>query len=99
MLILHNFREIAIREYMYVRKLRQKFESGQGLNSVLMPVLLFSRSLKIGVNFAFVLTPKSAVKSSSQNWRTYILYYFKFSGLSETAATTRRGGCVGLRQS
>ena len=30
------------------------------------PVLLFSRSMKIGVNFAFVLTPKTAVKSRRQ---------------------------------
>ena len=36
-----------------------------------IPVLLFSRSLKIGVNFAFVLTPKSAVKSSWWTRRTF----------------------------
>ena len=29
-----------------------------------IPVLLYSRSLPLGVNFAFVSTPKSAVKSS-----------------------------------
>ena len=36
-----------------------------------IPVLLFSRCLKIGVNFAFVLTPKSAVKSSRRTRRKY----------------------------
>ena len=36
-----------------------------------MPVFLFSCSMKIGVNFAFVLTPKSAVKSSRRTERLF----------------------------
>ena len=36
-----------------------------------IPVLLFFRSLKIGLNLAFVLTPKSAVKSSRQTRRIF----------------------------
>ena len=34
---------------------------------------------QLGVNFAFVLTPKSAVKSSRETRRTYILFHHKFS--------------------
>ena len=36
-----------------------------------IPVLLFSRSLKIRVDFAFVLTPKSAVMSSRRTRRLF----------------------------
>ena len=36
-----------------------------------IPVLLFPNRWQIGVNFAFVLTPKSAVKSSRQSRRIF----------------------------
>ena len=48
------------------------------LRQLSIPVLLFSRRWKIVVNFAFLMAPKSAVKSSRRN-RTIILYYYKFS--------------------
>ena len=36
-----------------------------------LPVLLLSRSLENGVNFAFVMTPKSAVKSGRRTRRIF----------------------------
>ena len=52
-----------------------------------IPVFLFSRSLKIGVNFAFVLTPKSAVKSCRRN---SILYWYSFSGRKKGLSLTTK---------
>ena len=45
-----------------------------------IPVLLYSQGWKFGVNFVFVLTSASAVKSGLTN-QTDILYKYKFSGL------------------
>ena len=45
-----------------------------------IPVWLFSRRWQSGVDFAFVWTPKSAVKSIRKT-TTYIPYYYKFSAL------------------
>ena len=64
---------------LYIRgytsgNLRKSWSQGYcGQTALKILVVLFSRSLKIGVNFAFVLTPKSAVKSSRRT---------KFSSIS-----------------
>ena len=49
-----------------------------------IPVLLLSRSLKIGVNFAFVLTPKSAVKSSRWTRRIFSIQFLWSSPYMKT---------------
>ena len=78
MIYIYRYRQycICIRESVYqriyVRKFAQKLESGLLLSSGSFEhqFWLLSRSLKIGVNFAFVLTSKSAVKSCRQTSQT-----------------------------
>ena len=67
----HKTREI-IYQRLYVRKFKKKMESGFPCYRQLWILTLpFSCSLKFGVNFTLILTPKSAFKPSRQPRRIF----------------------------